>query len=259
MGLNEKKLSSEDFSGKNVKALPDKPSEMGMTAQQLKAAFDKSGEEVIAGRINAIIDVLTGSSGAGEIGTQSGESVEEALARCLAGNGIRQIRIAQSGVLEYSPDGVNWMTPATGGGMSGNYDAGAFFSSQILQLKRGEQVDLPALQPGEPAFCTDSGRLYLGNGETNVVVGASIWGVGEIGESDWEGEEAPFLAVVTPPARDRRYCEVRPNYALLSDEQMEELLACGIVEKTNTASTVTLRAMYQKPEFAVPLEFWYHD
>lgn len=76
MSISDKKLNSESFSGKNVKALPNNPSQQGITAAQLKAAFDRGGEEVIANALNAVIDILASSEGASNVGVVGGGSVQ---------------------------------------------------------------------------------------------------------------------------------------------------------------------------------------
>lgn len=79
--LVDHKLKSESFVGKNVKALPDNPSQAGITAAQLKDAFDKSGETVIATSLNAVIDILSGGEGASNIGTVGGSTVQAHIDR----------------------------------------------------------------------------------------------------------------------------------------------------------------------------------
>jgi len=39
-----------------------------------------------------------------------------------------------------------------------------------IKLRRGDQVDLPLLDEGEPGFVLDNGRLYVGDGTTNVLI-----------------------------------------------------------------------------------------
>ena len=43
--------------------------------------------------------------------------------------------------------------------------------SRKIQVLRGQMKDLPTLDVGELAWVMDEQRLYIGNGETNVVVG----------------------------------------------------------------------------------------
>ncbi len=40
----------------------------------------------------------------------------------------------------------------------------------LIQLKRGNEVDLPILESGEPAFTTDTKNLYIGTGTENVQI-----------------------------------------------------------------------------------------
>lgn len=39
-----------------------------------------------------------------------------------------------------------------------------------IQFKRGNEADLPILQSGEPAFTTDTKKLYIGTGTENVPI-----------------------------------------------------------------------------------------
>jgi hypothetical protein len=40
----------------------------------------------------------------------------------------------------------------------------------LIQLKRGDEADLPILESGEPAFTTDTNNLYIGTGTENVQI-----------------------------------------------------------------------------------------
>lgn len=40
----------------------------------------------------------------------------------------------------------------------------------LIQLRRGNEVDLPILESGEPAFTTDTKNLYIGTGTENVQI-----------------------------------------------------------------------------------------
>ena len=37
-----------------------------------------------------------------------------------------------------------------------------------IQIRRGIKANLPTLSAGEPAFCTDTNQLFVGNGSTNI-------------------------------------------------------------------------------------------
>lgn len=113
--LTEYKLNPADFAGKNVSALPDRPGEAGMTAAQLKAAFDRGGEEVIASHVNGLIDALSGETGASGIGTQSGESVEAHLNKSVESETVRKLKKDVDGALMISEDGSAWTYASLGG------------------------------------------------------------------------------------------------------------------------------------------------
>lgn len=40
-----------------------------------------------------------------------------------------------------------------------------------LQIRRGLKGDLPVLADGEPAFCEDTGELFIGTPDGNVLLG----------------------------------------------------------------------------------------
>ena len=59
MSLLDLKFKEEDFAGKDISSLPDAPSAMGMSAQELKARFDMVPKILIAmGAFNDLLDEL---------------------------------------------------------------------------------------------------------------------------------------------------------------------------------------------------------
>lgn len=40
----------------------------------------------------------------------------------------------------------------------------------LIQFKRGNEADLPILESGEPAFTTDTNKLYIGTGTENIQI-----------------------------------------------------------------------------------------
>lgn len=107
MGLESYKISEY---ANPVSSLPDRPTEAGYSAAQLKAAFDANATGEIKSGINAIIDFLEGLT-----------NNEQFIG----------IRVAADGQLEISQDGINWSKPTddgkvdkeTGKGLSANdYD-----------------------------------------------------------------------------------------------------------------------------------------
>lgn len=88
--------------------------------------------------------------------------------------------------------------------------------------------------------------------------GNTILGSGSIPVSAWTGS-GPYTAVVTPEAKDRANCRIAVDFASLTDAQAEEILGCGICEASHTDTSVTLRALSDKPSFAVPLAFAWYD
>ncbi len=53
----------------------------------------------------------------------------------------------------------------------------------LIMFKRGEALNIPALKPGEPGWCLDTGELFIGTNDTvqgNILVGSGF--VGDISE-----------------------------------------------------------------------------
>ena len=67
--------------------------------------------------------------------------------------------------------------------------------SRKIQVLRGQMKDLPTLDVGELAWVMDEQRLYIGNGETNVVVG-------NIGTSNITPAETNTITIGTSTLRD---------------------------------------------------------
>ena len=44
----------------------------------------------------------------------------------------------------------------------------------VIQFKRGLEVNLPLLAAGEPAFTTDTKKVFIGDGETNYFIGGGF-------------------------------------------------------------------------------------
>ena len=85
MAITDHKVKDEDFNGKDITKLPDKPSEAGMNATTLKERFDAGAKKVLSPRVNALIDELVSPGGAGNIGAKqieglSGYTVQDILA-----------------------------------------------------------------------------------------------------------------------------------------------------------------------------------
>ena len=85
MGIEAYKITSEEFDDKDIMGLPDRPSEAGFSAEMLKARFDAGAKQVVAPKLNALIDALSSTEGAANIGAVqiagvSGYTVQEILA-----------------------------------------------------------------------------------------------------------------------------------------------------------------------------------
>lgn len=81
MSLKDLKFTTADFYDKGVSSLPDRPSEAGITAAELKARFDQIPKVMLAlGGFNDMVDELTGENGADNIGAKSGSFEGETVA-----------------------------------------------------------------------------------------------------------------------------------------------------------------------------------
>ena len=141
MSLNDYKIREADYTGKDVASLPDEPSEAGMSAAELKAAFDKLGKEVIVPKHNAFVDASVGTGGAGNTGAEeiesgSGQTVQSNLEYLL---GKLNIHLAAPAHIAYSaeipmpqqpaarnPAAFFSFTPPTA--MSGMWESGALIA-----------------------------------------------------------------------------------------------------------------------------------
>ena len=99
MSLNECLLGNEFFEQKGIMALSDTPSANGMTAAELKAAFDDLSKNYVGKNFNKLINMLT------ELGVES----------LIQSGDIGYVRLNADGMLEVSADGNVWTLAASGG------------------------------------------------------------------------------------------------------------------------------------------------
>lgn len=86
MELTDCKIKNEDYENMDIASLSDRPSADGMSAQTLKERFDASTKHIVQPKINQLIDILTSTEGAGNIGITPIEGV--------AGYNVQQILTA---------------------------------------------------------------------------------------------------------------------------------------------------------------------
>ena len=119
MDITDFKIKETDFSGKEITGLPNRPSEAGMSATDLKEMFDAGSKKVIVPKLNAMIDYLA-ASGADGIGVKDGDSVVmlqaliDTLVRFSTGD-AKYIRINSDNQLETSADGETWEATGSSG------------------------------------------------------------------------------------------------------------------------------------------------
>ena len=89
MALVDKKIQASDFTGLGATSMPDKPSEEGMTAAEIKATFDELVTSLVKEKINALIDELVSTAGASQVGAMTiqgitGNTVQAQMASVVA-------------------------------------------------------------------------------------------------------------------------------------------------------------------------------
>lgn len=104
----------------NIKDLPDRPGDAGVTAAQLKAKFDGRTDAEVKASINGIVDDLKAATAAGEIGAAAhgditGASTVQAFLDAVADKRVvwksdsaKYIRVNSDKVIETSADGTAW-------------------------------------------------------------------------------------------------------------------------------------------------------
>ncbi len=137
MDIKNLRFNEAEFVGKDVASLPDNPSQEGIGTAELKARFDNVPKMMIAlGKHNELIDALAGTEGAGNIGTQSGESIQAQLDAKILKSDIVQLR-GRSTTQVMSQKAVTDAIDAGGGGGGGTGDAEPtgcmkFFAGEVL-------------------------------------------------------------------------------------------------------------------------------
>lgn len=140
MGITDLKIKSSDYSGKDVASAPDK---LTGTAQENKAVFDRLIKDLLAGRYNSLVDALAAITGAGEIGTQSGQSVQLELNQAIrwGSQEVKYIRQNSDKVLEVSADGQQWEATGSSGHIIVDQSGSTFPQRARLRFNNGTVSD----------------------------------------------------------------------------------------------------------------------
>lgn len=75
MAITDNKIQSADFTNRDIMGLPNKPSEAGVSATELKERFDAGAKKVVMPKYNALIDFLISTAAASELGVSEIEGV----------------------------------------------------------------------------------------------------------------------------------------------------------------------------------------
>lgn len=124
MSLQNRKITTYED---NIKDLPDRPGDAGITAAQLKALFDGRTDEEVKDSINGLVDDLLAATAAGELGAQvhgdiSGVSTVQDFMNAVADkrvtfktDSMKYVRLNSDKVIETSPDGTAWEATGSSG------------------------------------------------------------------------------------------------------------------------------------------------
>lgn len=134
MSFSEKKLN---LYADNVKDLPDRPSEAGITAAQLKAVFDGRTDKEVKAAVNGLIEELEAPTAAGQIGTKGGRKLDEAV----LSEDINYIRLNSDRVLETSSDGTSYQATGSSGHIIVDADGTQLPQRSRLQFLTAEIKD----------------------------------------------------------------------------------------------------------------------
>lgn len=189
MALQDYKITEQDYTGKDVASLPDEPSEAGMSAAELKAAFDRLTKEVVVPKYNSLVDASMGTGGAGNIGAEAVESgagdtvqsnlnylrdkLKSEIESCIPKENIVQVQ-GRSETKVMSQRAVSDAIDAAGGGGGGTGDA-----EPVGTIKQFGGETLP------DGYLWCDGASYPANGDYRKLF--EVIGTAYNGEDDAEG------------------------------------------------------------------------
>lgn len=211
MDITDFKIKETDFSGKEITGLPNRPSEAGMSATDLKEMFDAGSKKVIVPKLNALIDYLA-ASGADGIGVTDGDSVVmlqalvDTLVRFSTGN-AKYIRINSDNQLETSADGETWEATGSSGHVIVDRDGNTLAQRSRLKFANSTVEDVEGVTvvngiKGDKGDTGDTGPQGIQGiqgvkGDTGAVLVPSISDDGII---SWSKREDGAI----PPSRSIR-------------------------------------------------------
>lgn len=211
MDITDFKIKETDFSGKEITGLPNRPSEAGMSATDLKEMFDAGSKKVIVPKLNALIDYLA-ASGADGIGVTDGDSVVmlqallDTLVRFSTGD-AKYIRINSDSQLETSADGETWEATGSSGHVIVDRDGNTLAQRSRLKFANSTVEDVDGVTvvngiKGDKGDTGDTGPQGIQGiqgvkGDTGAVLVPSISDDGII---SWSKREDGAI----PPSRSIR-------------------------------------------------------
>lgn len=211
MDIKDFKIKETDFSGREITGLPNRPSEAGMSATDLKEMFDAGSKKVIVPKLNAMIDYLA-ASGSDGIGVTDGDSVVmlqtllDTLVRFSTGD-AKYIRINSDNQLETSADGETWEATGSSGHVIVDKDGNALAQRSRLKFANSTVEDVEGVTvvngiKGDKGDTGDTGPQGIQGiqgvkGDTGAVLVPSISDDGII---SWSKREDGAI----PPSRSIR-------------------------------------------------------
>ena len=211
MDITDFKIKETDFSGKEITGLPNRPSEAGISATDLKEMFDAGSKKVIVPKLNSLIDYLA-ASGADGIGVTDGDSVVmlqtllDTLVRFSTGN-AKYIRVNSDNQLETSADGETWEATGSSGHVIVDRDGNVLAQRSRLKFANSTVEDVDGVTvvngiKGDKGDTGDTGPQGIQGvqgvkGDTGAVLVPSISDDGII---SWSKREDGAI----PPSRSIR-------------------------------------------------------
>lgn len=93
--------------------------------------------------------------------------------------------------------------------------------AQIIQIKRGLKANLPLLLAGEMAFCTDTKEIYVGDGESNHLVGKVMFGTLTARPSP--GVEGRIYYVTSGAEKDALFVDTGTQWVKVNVTNLDEV------------------------------------
>ncbi len=138
MAIQNSKITEDELRSHRVQSAPDDLT--GMATNEVKAVFDKL-PTLQSERYNSLIDSLMANTAAAEIGTTSGESVQEEFTKRIISGDIAYLKVNEDNCLERSLDGIHYTKVGSEGHIITNEESTLFTNRRKLRFEGGVTVE----------------------------------------------------------------------------------------------------------------------